>query len=268
MLNVSRKKYPISATLKNGKIILIHNPYEAHLLGSNILEGYHFEDNIITISKKGLSEVNLNLGNNNGDVLGIFFKNEYDFLDVKNKIVLDIGANIADSSIYFVLKGAKNVIAVEPFPKNNALAEKNIQMNNLSEKIFIEKSGCAHKKGTITLDEHSEGAGFFSTSTTDGMEIPLMTVSDLIKKYQIPDDSVMKMDCEGCEIDILLNIDRETIRKFSHIQVEYHYGYQNLKQKLESFGFEVQVSTPCFLKNPQANKSMCLGFLYARKLNE
>ena len=45
--------------------------------------------------------------NKNGDLGASFL--EYNFLDVGGKTVIDIGANIHDSSIYFSLKNAKNV---------------------------------------------------------------------------------------------------------------------------------------------------------------
>jgi predicted RNA methylase len=48
----------------------------------------------------------------------------YRFLRVEGKIVIDIGVNIADSSIYFALKGADKVIAIEPFPRNYETAKK------------------------------------------------------------------------------------------------------------------------------------------------
>ena len=59
----------------------------------------------------------------NGDIHTVFFNNEYADLDIKDKIVIDVGANIGDSSIYFALRGAKKVIAIEPFPENFDLAK-------------------------------------------------------------------------------------------------------------------------------------------------
>ena len=58
---------------------------------------------------------------------------DYDFLPVKNRVVIDIGADIADSSIYFAMIGAKKVIALEPFPKNFEVAQKNITLNGFNE---------------------------------------------------------------------------------------------------------------------------------------
>jgi hypothetical protein len=41
------------------------------------------------------------------------------------------------------------------------------------------------------------------------------------------------MDCEGGENDSIPSASEDTLRNFSHIMVEYHYWYKNLKRKLE-----------------------------------
>ena len=45
-----------------------------------------------------------------------FIKEQYKWLDVEGKNVVDVGANIGDTAIYFALKGAKHVYAFEPYP--------------------------------------------------------------------------------------------------------------------------------------------------------
>ena len=74
------------------------------------------------------------------------------------------------------------------------------------------------------------------------------------------------MDCEGCEYDSILETANEILQKFSHIQIEYHYGYKNLKEKLESAGFSVKVTKPYVTINYEGSKWF-LGFLYATNTN-
>ena len=100
--------------------------------------------------------------------------------------------------------------------------------------------------------------------STNGTKIPLITLSDLISKYKIS-TAVLKLDCEGCEYDSILTADKSILLKFTHIQIEYHYGYKNLKEKLENCGFTVTVTDPYYIKNKQAGKSMFYGYLYAKR---
>lgn len=265
MIHIFQNKFPFQGILKNGETITIHNYYEAYLTSFGIMGGYSIQGNIVTISKKGLPEIQLDLANNNGDIHGIFFAEVYDFLPVKDKVVLDIGANIGDSAIYFALNGAKKVIALEPFPKNNKTARRNIELNNLSDKIIILSAGCSGTKGEITINPNQEGAGSALDSVDSGVKVPLKTLDGLITEYDIPDNSVMKIDCEGCETDVILSSNEKILRKFTHIEIEYHYGYKDLKQKLEDCGFSVTISPPLFLINRQANKLMHFGYLYAKR---
>ena len=72
---------------------------------------------------------------NTGDIEVVFFKEDYDFLQVKDHDVIDIGMNIGDSAIYFALKGAKRIIGLEPYTYAFSFAEKNIKLNNLNNII-------------------------------------------------------------------------------------------------------------------------------------
>jgi len=78
---------------------------------------------------------------NDGDIGGIFGSEDYKILKPENEIVIDIGANIGDSPIYFALNKAKYVIPLEPYPTTFNLAVQNIKVNNLNDKITILNSG-------------------------------------------------------------------------------------------------------------------------------
>jgi hypothetical protein len=45
------------------------------------------------------------------------------------------------------------------------------------------------------------------------------------------------MDCEGCEYAIVLFAHKHTL-KFSHMMIEYYYGFKNLKEKIEKKWFQ------------------------------
>jgi len=52
--------------------------------------------------------------------------------------------------------------------------------------------------------------------------VPAVTLGELINRFNIdPSDAVLKMDCEGCEFDVILN-DYEHVRLFRELIFEYH----------------------------------------------
>jgi methyltransferase FkbM-like protein len=69
-----------------------------------------------------------------------------------------------------------------------------------------------------------------------------------LNQYALASDDpvILKMDCEGCEYEVILSADEHTLQKFDLVMIEYHYGYgyKNLKQKLERSGFKVRLLAP------------------------
>ena len=82
----------------------------------------------------------------------IFYDEDYSRLPVSGRTVVDIGSFNADSAIYFSLKGASKVIAIEPFPKNYEIAYKNIHENNFENNIILLNAAWTKDNGTIKLD--------------------------------------------------------------------------------------------------------------------
>jgi hypothetical protein len=63
-----------------------------------------------------------------------------------------------------------------------------------------------------------------------------------------------------------LNEDVDTLKKFKRIQIEYHYGYKNLKDRLEECDFEVKYTEPHKSHNKCAsNPNMFAGYIYASR---
>ena len=195
---------------------------------------------------------NVTLENGIGDVGVVFGNEDYNFLEVKDEIVIDIGPNIGDSPIYFGLNNAKKVIALEPYPYSYNKALKNIKNNNIEEKIILLNAGYG-QDGITKVDPNFENTtGSDLKSFTVGIDIKTLSLKTLLNAYHI-DMAVLKMDCEGCEYN-LLKEDNDTLRKFKRIQIEYHYGYKKLKEKLEGAGFTVTYF----------NLMKRMGFIYAK----
>lgn len=65
--------------------------------------------------------------------------------------VIDIGANIGDSAIYFALKGASHIYAFEPLPSIYRIALQNVKINNLDDRITLINAGVASKEGKVKV---------------------------------------------------------------------------------------------------------------------
>ena len=262
-------KFPIDATLKNGKKVTLQNLYQYRMYTWKAENYCNFKNEFLIINKPNLPEIKLIGWEENGDLGAIFFDNDYNSLPVKGNTVVDIGANIADSSIYFALNGAKKIYALEPSPMNYKIAEKNIQLNNLSNKIDLVLAGCSSKNGFVQMSSKDNGILYSLENKDDGdVKIPLITLQEIIERSN-NDSVVLKIDCEGCEYEIINFSSPEILKKFSHIIIEYHYGYLNIKNKLENCGFKVTVSKPKIGKRLTSKKlKTYVGYLFAERIND
>src|SRR5919202_3285934 len=150
--NVLTNRYPIEAILKNSNTrIALRNYMEMNQITAFVkrvttedLKGVEYDITEDTVSISYLpysidktAKVKLYHGITNGDVFAVFIDNVYKNIPVKDKIVVDIGANIGDSCLYFILRGATKVIGLEPFQRSYEIAKKNIEKNNLSSKVIL-----------------------------------------------------------------------------------------------------------------------------------
>jgi FkbM family methyltransferase len=163
-------------------------------------------------------------------ILEIFDEGVYEAVNCKDKDVIDVGAFVGDSAIYFILKGAKRVIAVEPHPKAYKELIENIRLNGLEKRIIPINVALSSTDGVIDLSlEDIDTASIAKNplkmfakhhEDTNSYRVKAITLSEIIELYNV-DGGVLKMDCEGCEYDIILN-DFEHVSLFDELIFEYH----------------------------------------------
>ena len=165
------------------------------------------------------------------------FPNYSDFIKVDGRHIVDIGANVADSTLIFAKQGAE-VLAFEPVPHIYELALENIALNPmLVDKITLINKGVGAKKGTLSLD--SIMVGEYVDDSSLNMEI--ISFKDLLENYNfIPD--ILKMDCEGCEFEIILNYDLSMFNEiiFEHHSKDINKDYNLLIDRLKEQGFKIK----------------------------
>jgi len=156
-------------------------------------------------------------------IFGLYGESEYSFIDVGDRDVVDVGAYVGDTAIYFALRGARRVIAIEPNPEAFREIIENIKLNNLEGTVIPVNAGLASRPGEICVEnvDVERTIGTYHKPGGCGTLVPAITLADVIEGYAIDHSAVLKMDCEGCEFDIILN-DYEHIRTFKDLVFEYH----------------------------------------------
>lgn len=160
--------------------------------------------------------------------------------------ILDTGAHIGIFSIYSkIINPESEIIAVEPEPENYKLLKQNLKQNNcqdvktiraaliakndLNTNLYISKN--THNHSTLPLSKNC-------------IQVSAINLEKLMEENKIKKIGLLKMDIEGAEFDIVLNIDNETWSKIRYALIEYHETIKNKRTHLEDIirqhGFSVE----------------------------
>lgn len=156
-----------------------------------------------------------------------FVTDEYAWLDPAGRVVIDVGANIADSVLYFAKRGAAYVYGYEPNPAAFAAAERNLGLNGIENAELTQVAVL----GEAPTADHGQ-VSFAELVDRAGSQHPGLVI-------------ICKIDCEGCEFDIFApgQMTPAAFNRVSQIMIEYHWrAPEPLVTVLESLGFQVETT--------------------------
>ena len=175
----------------------------------------------------------------------IFMRQEYYWL-VKNSkpgsVVLDIGANIGDTAIYFAMfDNINKVIAYEPVPMAYKLAKNFIEQSPFHSKIILRNMAIgADRETKIISASRMIDFGFDYTHVKDvsGVNVKAITLNDALSDL---DNVVIKCDSEGSEATIFNDTDLSMVNA---IELEYHGNLEQVLIGLKGKGFRIKIKDP------------------------
>ncbi len=251
VLNNIRNRKVSKCIFRDG--LIIQNVKDPSALAQLKSHDYYFTsviDNMVLVSKDNLKIwCRLDAGFDFGHILEIYENKAY-LYDVKDKVVLDVGASNGDSAIFFARNGAKLVIALEPMPESFQLAKKNITLNELEGKIVLINAALDKVTGRAkfqmsTNNPNTDSIKPIETILADPkinfdstIEVQTYSLVDIMSRYRLEQIDLLKMDCEGCEYEVLQNLPENILRKIRNITLEYHDGLKFLPGLLKSAGFD------------------------------
>jgi len=183
------------------------------------------------------------------DIAEIFAVGGYDVPEVlsglRGRDVIDVGASVGDTALYFILNGARKVIAVEPLPNVARCAEENVRLSGAADKVKVLNAALSDEPVSVPCDYDMLSSRYFSTLKGSGpCKVPGVTLGDLLN--MVDDPYLLKMDCEGCEAQVILGPERERLRAFEHVVFETHphitgVSNEELLASLKELGFECRL---------------------------
>ena len=205
------------------------------------------EPNHILLSQEPstLLKCRLNQGTDISLVGEIFIRKVYG-TDFQGKTVVDVGAYTGDSAIYFTNRGAKLVIGLEPDPRNYQLATENVQLNQLADRVKLLNVALSNDTGNSKIGLNWDTPNITQLSDTVSksgniIDVPTITVDEIINRFQLPGIDVLKMNCEGCEYGIIRSLSDQTLESIGEIHLEFHEGPKEIPRILSTHNFTVQI---------------------------
>ncbi|MCI0393832.1 MAG: FkbM family methyltransferase [Chloroflexi bacterium] len=178
--------------------------------------------------------------------------------------VVDIGAGLGDFTVYAAKQCPQGTVhAYEPLASSFALLEHNLALNGVTNaKAF--RLAAASAGGTLAVAPEEVEA--VSTRFVAAPGEKVATAVSLAEVLDVLPDGVcdlMKIDCEGCEFDLLLKSLPELLARIRRLSMETHEGLAGhtageLAVYLRERGFTVQ-------QRPNPAHAY-LGFLYAEQV--
>ncbi len=178
--------------------------------------------------------------------------------------ILDVGAHAGFFTLYArSLNDSVPIIALEPDVNNCKALLEHLSLNAL-QNVTLVQAALAGKTGGADLyiapdhHNHSLEAQYGASNTV--RSIKTYSFSDLCSLYHIERISLVKMDIEGGEYDVIVSLTPPDYMRIEAIIMEYHnFGeknYKQIEQKLRENGFGVEIFPSHFDKT--------MGFLWAR----
>lgn len=166
--------------------------------------------------------------------------------------VIDVGAHIG---CFSVLAGhrvgrAGRVIAVEPQPESYRQLLRNIARNGLTN-VMTKRAAVGGREGRVRL--YTSGVTIYSSvyrhidgrrNPQDSEEVPMVTLEQVMDEARLERCNYLKVDCEGCEYDIFMNMTPATAARIEQVTVEMHTveGREPgaVRERLRELGFHLR----------------------------
>ncbi len=143
-------------------------------------------------------------------------------------VVLDVGGNIGAYAVWAAKRATRGrVVTLEPAAENFALLDENIRRNGLTNVTAIQ-AALADRSGTITLHLAARSSGDHSIDpaligSSRGTEtVEAVTLAELLDRCRIDRCDLIKFNCEGGEVPVVLGLDAATASRLHRVVLGYH----------------------------------------------
>ncbi len=231
----------------NGQVITSLLDNENNPISKKNLFVYDNNDKIVNIKNSKFYLPNFDIDLIQGGLSRSTYYFEQDFLEKldnylkEDSIIIDIGANIGNHTLYWANeRRAKKIYAFEPIPHTFGILKKNIEINQLEDRVILNNVGLSDQKGMGEVKtfckQNLGGTRLKKLQSDTPYTIPLRTLDS----FNIKEDTIdlIKIDVEGMDNEVLLGASK-TIRKYKPIIMieSFPDSFEKSDALLKDFGY-------------------------------
>jgi FkbM family methyltransferase len=169
------------------------------------------------------------------------FENQYYRLPLRSApaTILDLGANIGLSAIYFArLYPRSRIACVEPMPENVRLLIRNLKENAVEADVIA--AAIDAKDGVVAIERGAADYGhrIAAAASAGSLEVASVSIPSILRRLGWDRIGLLKIDIEGHE-SVLLSQACEWLDDVDALCVEYHHDFAEaeLGRLARQFGF-------------------------------
>lgn len=178
-------------------------------------------------------------------------------------VIIDIGAHIGLFALLISKKcESGKILCFEPILDNYELLLKNLHDNHISN-VHPVNIAVSDREQKIKIYLNSDQAGHsIYLESASYVDVQSTTLKKIIDENRISKCSLLKIDCEGAEYEIIESLPDQYLNKIHRIIIEYHFAdvksdlLDRLVQKLRTNFFTVDL----------IRYSEGMGLIYAKKI--
>jgi len=121
----------------------------------------------------------------------------------EDDLFVDVGANIGFYPMLAARRGAR-VVAYEPTPEAADSCERSVRINGLERLATVHRLACGASSGLARFSTGLDVANHLLDTDDDaGVEVALSTLDEQLAELATPGLSMLKVDAEGHDMDVL-----------------------------------------------------------------
>ncbi len=149
----------------------------------------------------------------------------------ENGWVIDAGAHEGFFCRFAFLKGSGKIIAVEPIYDLRDALYKSFEKERNEGKFFVETAGLGKEAGVMNLSYDPEHPCEASIDHSPGSNtVEIVTIDEIIARYNLSHEGFIKMDVEGAEMDALMGAQNTLKTLKPKLAIAVYHEYENARK--------------------------------------